>query len=395
MIQIKEKQKCCGCTACYNICPKQAIKMEEDIEGFKYPKVNVDLCIDCSLCEKVCPIKNSTCDNKKVLKSYVVRTKKNNLKEATSGGFFYPLANSILNKNGYVYGVIFDKKDKKIKHIEVNNEDDLRLMNGSKYVQSDLLDIFSKIKKKLNSGKYVLFSGTPCQCEGLKKFLQKNFEKLIMVDVICHGVPSPKLWEKYVDFQEKKYKSSIIDVNFRNKTYGYHSGTMKLVFKNKKIYYGSARVDIMLKSFFKEISSRPSCYKCSFKKEVHETDFTIFDAWNASKLNSQVKEDDKGYTNVFINTEKGKKIFDDISNMYEYYETNYLRAIELDGIMVKNSAVAHPDRKEFYKDLNCNDGIKKIKKNYLKNKITDYIIEKSKKILYKTKILHCVKKLRG
>lgn len=288
-------------------------------------------------------------------------------------------------------GVGYNEK-LQIKHIIVSNhnKDDLRKITGSKYVQSNLENIFTNIKKILDKKTQVLFSGTPCQVEGLLNFLQKEYDNLITVDVICHGTPSQKIWNEYIKYQEKKYKSKISNFNFRNKTYGYHSGTMMLKFENGKKYYGSARTDFMLKSFFSEISSRPSCYSCSFKKEKHRSDFTIFDCWHASKLNESIKDDDRGYTNLFINTQKGCEIFNNIKDDFVYYESEYKKAIDFDGSMVKNSAIPHENRGEFYKYLN-NHSLEETIKEFIPISKKDFIIEKIKLPLYKiglTKIIN-------
>ena len=210
---------------------------------------------------------------------------------------------------------------------------------------------------------------------------------------MCHGVSSSNLWKEYVQFQETKNHSIIKEVNFRNKTYGYHSGTMKLTFENGKEYYGSGRIDFMLKSFFSEISSRPSCYNCNFKREVHNSDFTIFDCWHASKLNDKIKDDDKGYTNLFINSNKGATLFEEVKLYYDFYPTNYLNAIKLDGMMVKNNAIPNIHRKEFYKFIN-EFGIEKAIRKFIPIKKKDHFIEKSKNILYKLRILDLLKKIR-
>ena len=167
-------------------------------------------------------------------------------------------------------------------------------------MQSDLTDCFATIKRYLEQGTTVCFVGTTCQVYGLKKFLRKKYETLVTVDLVCHGTPSPKLWDKYLEYQKNNYHSEIEDISFRNKTYGYHSGTMRIQFKNGKTYYGSARVDPMLRSFFKEISSRPSCYQCYFKNLERCSDFTIYDCWHADQLVVGLADDDKDYTDCTI-----------------------------------------------------------------------------------------------
>lgn len=390
----KDKKKCCGCTACANICPHKAITMKKDYEGFLYPVVDKQKCTNCNLCEKICPIINKKSE-KHQIDSYAIRVKNSEvLKTSTSGGFFTPIANYVLNKEGAVIGVGYGK-DWRIEDILVTNENrnDLEQLRGSKYVQSYLGDMFQKIQKLLKANKTVLFSGTPCQVHGLKSYLRKEYSNLITVDLVCHGVPSPELWRKYIQYQEKKNKSKVKSINFRNKTYGYHSGTIKIVFENCKEYYGSARVDYMLKSFFSEICSRPSCYDCQFKDIYHISDFTIFDCWSASKLVKNLEDDDKGYTNVLVNTAKGKKILDDLKSQYEIYPTDMKEAIKLDGSMVEKSAIPHNKRKEFMYDLS-HETIEKVIQKYIPVEKSDLIIEKSKKFFYKTGGLNWIKKLK-
>lgn len=395
-IDDNKKSMCCGCTACASICPKGAIKMEADFEGFLYPKVDKDKCINCGLCDKICPILNKNkIKDTKYQKAYSLQCKdKKILKTSTSGGFFTPLAEYIINNDGVVYGVGFDD-DLMICHKEAETIDEIQEFRGSKYVQSYLGDIFKKVKKRLENNRLVLFSGTPCQVEGLKSFLRKEYDNLITIDLICHGTPSPKLWKEYVQYQENKYNSKIKNVAFRNKTYGYHSGTMKLEFENGKKYYGSARVDYMLKSFFSEISSRPSCYDCKFKTRNHISDITIYDCWSIEKLNKDIKDNDLGYTNIIVNSVKGNDILNKIKNKFDIHSVNIDEQIKYDGVMVENSAIPNINRAKFYKGLN-EDGIEKNSQKYVKVTKKDYLIENTKAILYKTKILNILKKkLKG
>ena len=393
MLHLEKKEDCCGCTACANICPVECISMQQDEEGFLYPQINKEKCIDCHRCEIVCPIKNNNNYAKKVDAICARASDIDIVRHSTSGGFFTPIAQFVLEKNGIVIGAAYTP-DKKIEHVFVKseNKEDLSKLRGSKYVQSYLNNIFSEVKKELENDVLVCFSGTPCQIAGLRNFLNKEYESLITIDVVCHGTPSPKLWKKYVDYQEQKYNSEIKSVSFRKKTYGYHSGTMELLFENGKKYNGSARVDYLLKSFFKEISSRPSCYKCGFKTDKHSSDFTIFDSWSATELVQGLKDDDLGYTNVFINSEKGRKIFDIIKDKYEWYSIDLEKAILLDGKMVRASAKPHPKRNEFYRDLDNEELVEHIKK-YIPISKKDYLIERSKKVLFKTKLIYIIKKI--
>ncbi len=392
MICIDKKENCCGCTACYNICPKKAISMKEDEEGFLYPNIDKSKCIDCGLCDRICPIKNKK-ENNIEPKAYSMRVKdKEILKRSTSGGFFTPLAKYVLDNSGIVFGVGYDDKFNVV-HKEINKIDDIKELVGSKYVQSYLGDTFKRVKDYLDKGKIVLFSGTPCQIEGLRKYLDKEYDNLIIMDLICHGTPSAKLWKKYITYQEKKYKSKIQKAYFRNKTYGYHSGTMKLVFENGKVYYGSARVDFMLKSFFKEISSRPSCYNCNFKSRKHNSDFTVFDCWHISNYVKNIKDDDKGYTNVIVNSKKAQQILEKIKDNITLYEVDLNEIIRLDGSMVENSTKPHEKRFEFYRSLD-NVEIEETIQKYIPISKMDRVIEESKNILFRLGFINFARTLK-
>lgn len=395
MIKITEKKRCCGCSACKNACPVDAIEMKADEEVFLYPNVDTKKCIQCGLCEKVCPVLNNEKYKKSEIspKAYIFRVNdKGTLKESTSGGFFTPIAEYVLNNNGVVFGVGYDNNFKVI-HKKILDKAKIKELVGSKYVQSDINDTFKQAKESIMEGKLVLFSGTPCQIAGLKSFLVKNYENLITVDVVCHGTPSPELWKKYIEYQEKKYKSKLKEAYFRNKTYGYHSGTMKLVFENNKEYYGSARVDYMLKGFFEEISSRPSCYNCAFKSKTHCSDFTIFDSWNVSKLVQNLKDDDKGYTNVFVNSKRGLELINQLRGVTKYEVDDIDKMIKLDGKMIENCKIPNKNRKEFYKELN-EKNYEDVMNKFLKVSYKDYLLEKSKAILYKFNIIGYTRKIK-
>lgn len=393
MLLFEKKEECCGCTACVNSCPVGCISMKEDEEGFLYPHIDKDKCINCHKCEDVCPMSNNHSATKDI-DVFCARSKSLDIvKNSTSGGFFTPIAQYVLTKRGKVIGAAFSNK--KIEHIFVgeNNKDDISKLRGSKYVQSNLNGIFPQVKKELEDGVWICFSGTPCQISGLLNYLGKDYDNLITVDLICHGTPSPKLFKKYIDYQEKKYNSTVERVNFRKKTYGYHSGTMELVFENGKKYNGGAHVDFMMKCFLKEISSRPACYACRFKNDKHRSDFTIFDSYHAAELVEGLKDDDQGYTNVFINTEKGREVFSKIKDQYEYYSIDKEKTIRLDGYRVWNSAVPHKKRKEFFGDLD-NEELDRIIQKYIPISKKDYLLEKVKPILYKTKLLNTFKRIK-
>lgn len=382
MIQITDKKKCCGCTACASICPKKCITMEPDEEGFVYPLVDISKCVSCNLCNAVCPLLKDEENVQNTVLGYAIRDKRPQiLKNGTSGGIFYAMMEDFLSMNGVVYGVVVGN-DNVVKHVRIDNIDDelIKKIPNSKYVRSDIGGIYIKIREDLLNGKKVLFSGTPCQAAGLKCFLQKEYENLLVVDVICRGTPSPKFWNMYVLYQERKYRSPIIDVKFRNKTYGYHSSTMKLTFKNGKVYTGSARVDIFLKSFFKDLCSRPSCYECKFKNLHHASDITMFDCWHFQEL-TNVKDDNLGYTNVIVQSKNGQKYLEKLSENYISYNIHLEKAVDLDGIMVFNSVKWRSERDSFFKNIDDANFEKSIKK-YICISAKDRFIEKAKKLYY-------------
>ncbi len=352
-INIKDKKECSGCTACFNVCPKSCINMKSDNEGFLYPLVDKKVCIECGKCVKVCPIINNVEDEKGKLPLAAITRSKNNdtLLICSSGGFGYELSKYVIDNNGYVFGVKINE-NMKVVHSCATTINEIKKFSGSKYVQSYLGDSFKVCKELLIKEELVLFTGTPCQIEGLISYLGKSYDNLLTMDMICHGVPSPVIWDKYVDYIQKKYKSKIKDLNFRNKDYGYRSTCMKIVFENGKKYKASPRVDIMLKGFFKHITNRPACGDCAFKKINHVSDFTVYDCWVAEKYDVGCKNDNKGYTNLFINNQKSNDILDKMKSSVDIHEIEAKRIIPKGGDMILNSAIPHKKRKEFWSDIN-------------------------------------------
>ena len=201
------KSECCACTACEQACPVNAISFTKDEEGFLYPAINKDKCIDCGLCERVCPVEHPNYSNTETPEVYAAMVKEvEQRKKSSSGGMFYAIASWILNQGGKVYGATMDEKHQ-VKHISVDNLEDLDLLRGSKYVQSDLQQVFADIKKELKAGRWCYFVGTGCQVAGLKSFLRKDYDTLLTSDLVCHGVPSQWLFDQHIKYLEEKYKS--------------------------------------------------------------------------------------------------------------------------------------------------------------------------------------------
>lgn len=314
MIQIKDKADCCGCTACASICPKDAITMEPDTLGFKYPKVDLDKCIDCGLCEKVCAF-NDNYDKSPNLKEpeiYAARHKDiHEIETSRSGAAFIAISDYILENGGIVYGVGY-KDHFRVAHKRATTKEERNEFKGSKYVQSDLDGIFRQVKEDLKQGNTVLFSGTPCQTAGLNSYIGKKFrENLVLVDIVCHGVPSPYIWQDYLTYLENKYKSKIIKVNFRDKSrIGWSGHIESFVFANKN----KVELDVFKYLFGKNIMLRSSCGSCVFTNFNRPSDITIGDYWGWEKISKDFNDDNKGCSLLFINTIKGQILLNKISS---------------------------------------------------------------------------------
>ena len=389
----KKIELCTGCMACKSICPQSCIVLEEAEDGFLYPKINKKECNECGLCKNTCPVNNSPI-RFKTLSGFVVRYNNEDVvADSTSGGSFTAFADYVLSKDGFLVGAVYDNNMNVIHlGIERDRKNDVARMRGSKYVQSDLKNVFLDVKEKLSNNRLVCFSGTPCQVAGLNAFLGENYDNLITIDLVCHGVGSPLLFKKYVEYMEKKYNSKVIDIKFRNKTYGYHSSTMRVDFENGKQYYGSGRIDYMSKAFFKEASSRESCYNCPFRGKERCGDFTVFDSWHIESLISGKKDDDKGFTNLYVNTEKGLQFLDNIKEKLVLWEADIDKMRELDGIMIEKNPIRFKYRNKMLSELR-NTEFRETMQKYLPVSNKDKILESSKGILYKTGLLKIIKRI--
>lgn len=356
MIEIKDKKNCCGCYACYNICPKQCIEMKSDNEGFWYPKINKEQCINCNLCEKVCPIINPIeRENSKKI-SYAAMNRNEQVRlDSSSGGIFSILAEDIIKNNGVVYGASFDKYFN-VKHKRIVSITDIELLRGSKYVQSSIGDIYKQVKTDLENNKQVLFTGTPCQVEGLKSFLRKEHNNLITMDFICHGVPSPIVWEKYIEEKKNENNKSkqIRNIYFRNKDIGWKLFSLKIIF-DKNIYINNLNDDIFMKGFLQDVYLRPSCYQCKFKKLNRASDITVADFWGIENVLPKM-DDDKGTSLVVIHSEKGKQLFDKLSDNMILSEINLNDGIKYNPSMV-TSVRYNKKRKDFFAELNAGENL--------------------------------------
>lgn len=381
MVEIDNKSKCCGCHACFNICPKNAIRMEIDDKGFKYPIIDENKCINCGLCKKTCPILNNQ-TNTALNECYVGYAKDDEYKEnASSGGIFPTIANFVLNNNGIVIGAAFDDNNS-LNHIAITKHENLIKLKGSKYLQSNLNNIFLYVKEHIED-KMILFVGTPCQVAGLKSFLKKDYDNLICIDLICHGVPSTKLFNKYVEELEHNNNDKLINYNFRDKVTGWDTYSVTATFNKSKITQLSKDNDYM-KLFLSDIALRESCYNCNFKLGNKYSDITLGDFWGINNYYPEMYNK-KGVSAIIINTVKGKEILNNITEMLDYKSCK-LEEILAGNPSLKSSSKQPKNREKFFKDIESIDISELTKKYYKNNKFYYKLIRKIKGII-KNKIL--------
>ena len=313
---------CTGCRACEQLCPKQCISMKSNEEGFLVAEIDENVCIGCGLCQKRCP-QNNMPDKYSPIKVLAVRYKKDmELKASASGGAFVALAHQVLEQNGVVFGAAYGE-DWKVGHIAVHNEEDLHKLQGSKYVQCNTLHTYSEVKTLLCEGKKVLYSGTPCQIGGLRAFLRKDYDNLLTIDLICHGVPSPELFRKYIEWLGKETKGKILYYNFRDKSGGWGLGyKAKTKTKTKT---KTANLDPYYYHFLKGDTYRECCYRCNYCTKERTGDMTIGDYWGI-EYEHPAFYSTKGVSVMLLNTEKSLKWFGQVENSFYIQESTFEQA---------------------------------------------------------------------
>lgn len=345
----KNKGDCCGCSACVHSCPVAAIKFSEDEEGFNYPKIDTQLCINCGLCEKICPITNPNyCNNENptIIGAYLKNAEQR--QQSSSGGAFYAIARFIIEKGGKIYGATIDDKHI-VYHKGVSTLADLKYLRGSKYVQSDIRDIYKEIKKDLSEHKWVYFTGTGCQVAGLKAFLRKKYETLITTDLVCHGVPSQKMFNWHLSYLEKEYNGKIYNYTFRdNNGWG---GCESFYLKRKgqpikKIKNNSYDLSPYLYSFMYGFTHRYSCYTCPFAKIPRQGDITLADFWGCKEFFPQA-DVSKGVSLVVLNTEKAFDIWNSVSDKFVKFHTTISDASKYNGNLIGTKDI-NPQRRIIY-----------------------------------------------
>lgn len=350
MIKITDNHDCCGCTGCASICSHGAISMQADNEGFLYPKINTSLCSDCGLCERVCPIIQR--DRVEPSASPLIVFALHNKQEETwhnssSGGVFAALVEYCIKRGGIVYGAEYDDEFVVIHRGENTIEGALKF-RGSKYVQSDLRGIYREIRKHLTHGREVLFSGTPCQVEGLKCFLLKSYDNLTTVDILCHGVPSPRLFSEYIKYVRQHSISSLVGINMKDKTFGWGYQNLRLYFKNGYSEFNTPMSNLWNRIFYGHVGNRPSCHECRFTNMYRPGDLSIGDFWGIEKSYPEFVSEN-GVSLLLVNSGKGKAVWNSIDSEFDFIESNQTACLQP---CLCHSQPEADNRAEFWKSLN-------------------------------------------
>lgn len=379
-----DKKKCTGCTACQAICPKQCIEMIMDEEGFFYPQINVNNCVNCGLCEKVCPthIEAELTIGENDFKECaygLVNLNSDERDSSSSGGAFSLIAKWIIEHDGVVFGAFFDDK-MKVCHGYAETSEMIKKFRGSKYLQSNLRDTFHLIKDFLDLDRWVLFSGTGCQIEGLLSYLGREYDKLLCQDVACYGTTSPRLLELYIQWQEEKHHAKVKEINFRDKSSGWKTYSVSVLFDNQKRYLCRATDDLYMRAFLSKLYLRPSCYSCHAKGVERKSDITLADFWGVEKIMPQ-NDDDKGCSLVIIHSEKGMKVFEEIKKNAHAFEVGTNTVVENNPALVKS--VEYPEKRSSFIEDILNFKFSKVVRKYCSEPLMLRIKIKLHRILFK------------
>lgn len=346
MIELfKSKKDCCGCAACMNICPIHAIMMKADEDGFIFPEINRDLCTECGLCKKVCAFQNiPIMENEPTATYAAINKNKELLSTSASGGIFGALASIVLGKKGVVFGCAYNE-DMELNHISVDGLLDIKKIQGSKYVQSNINNTYTEARKYLKEGRWVLFTGTPCQIAGLKSYLGKNYDNLITADLICHGVPSLEFFRGYISYLENKLNGKIKDFKFRDKSRGWGLRA-KIIYEKR----GTVREKFLLPIesyyyyyFLKGDVYRENCYECKYACGSREGDFTMGDYWGVDKAHPEI-ETKNGVSVLLVNSIKGMKLLPELKEYLNLAKSTFEQAREQNGQL--NKPAAKSERRE-------------------------------------------------
>lgn len=375
MINITRKEECCGCQACGDICPKGSISFKTDDEGIWYPEVNHDTCIDCHLCEKVCPIINkvSRSDNSIDPKTYILQAPNptDRLKSA-SGGAYTLLVNEVFKRGGYVAGHVWND-NASVKGFISCKPEDLDILRGTKYLQSDVEGIYKSVKLLLNEGKFVLFSGCPCQTAAMRSFLKKDYENLLMTDFVCMGIDSPWAFRKYIESLENQFQAKLVFFKAKSKEVGWRYLTNKAQFENGRSYFGINGVDANLKATFLNVLVRPSCYECKYKGFPRISDMTIGDYWRNTISNDPL-DDNTGTSYIMLHNKKAVEFFDSIKIECHFRQSTIKDILGANALAIHSLSRPLFTRREFYEKLQTEDFSLLVDQYYKKYKMKVSII---------------------
>lgn len=350
-VELILKRECTGCMMCGDICPKQAISFSINVEdGFWYPVIDRQKCIGCELCYQKCPTTmNMVAEEETTIVCYGGKSKNENIRaESTSGGVFSELAYRWIDMGGVCAGAEYNLEQQVVHRIENNKEGIIRLRQ-SKYVQSDAAGIYTDTRNALIDGTQVMFCGTPCQVAALKSFLGKSYENLVTLDFVCCGICSPEVYRQYLNSLKQKYKSSITRVWFKNKEFGWRQLGTRIDFSNGKKYFKAGSSDPYMVAFVADaLSMRESCEHCRYRKVPHISDITLADFWGIEKIKPEI-DDNKGLSAVMVNSERGKKLFDSISEKLDFFETS-VQDIAAGNFTVYKAKKASLNRDDFLKE---------------------------------------------
>lgn len=382
MIKLNSPYDCCGCTACESVCSHHAILMQEDEMGFLYPQTDVQKCTDCGLCNKACPIIRYDAIADKRANPHIFALHNKNAEvwqTSSSGGVFAALVDYTLERKGVVFGAVYDECFV-VRHQKAETKEEALAFRGSKYVQSDMRGVYREVRQHLRAGRFVLFSGTPCQVEGLKGFLVKPYDNLLTVDIMCHGVPSPKVFADYVKFIRKYSPFRLTRIHMKDKEFGWGYQNLRLYFGKHKSQFNTIVSNLWNKIFYSHLATRPSCHKCRFTNHLRSGDITIGDFWGIENSHPDFY-DEKGISLLFANNEKGELIWQAIKENFEYIESDTKRCVQPN---LQHPTKEPEEKAVFWKEYET-IGFKKVIKRYYNIRNIELILLYAKELIRQIK----------
>lgn len=383
MIDKLDKKDCNGCRACTTVCPVKCIDMIDDQEGFWYPHIDESRCIHCNLCEKKCPVMNEHHkESMSMKKAYAAYNKDESVRmESSSGGVFTLLASEVLKNGGVVFGAKYNE-DLEVIHDWCETLEGVAAFRGSKYVQSNIGANFAVAEAFLKEGREVLFSGTPCQIGGLYSYLSREYEHLFVTDIVCHGVPSPRVYRDYKRAMEKKSRSKLSGVTFRDKSNGWRHYKVRVDLKQGSPIIETFTANAYMKAFLKDLSLRPSCYNCAFKEIDRQSDITLADFWGIENVKPEL-DDDKGTSLLLVHSQKGLDKIKGLETIME--EVDFMESIQYNPSMYQS--VKKPDKREIFIQTVNGKNFHRVVNGYTKEPITIRLKSLMMRILSKIKRL--------